>query len=173
MGASRRAEAENVNRYERRIHRLFRISVWIKGLFALTEVAGGIAAFFATHQFLLAVAARITQGELAEDPHDVIANALLQAAQRLSLGTQHFLAVYLLGHGLIKLWVIAGLLRERLWYYPVSLVVFGLFIAYQLDRYAGTHSPWLLVVTALDLVVIALTWHEYRYLKRQIPAKTG
>jgi uncharacterized membrane protein len=36
----------------------------------------------------------------------------------------------------------------------------------QLYRYVFTHSPWLLVLTALDLVVILLTWHEYRLLRR-------
>ena len=82
-----------------------------------------------------------------------------------------FAAVYLLGHGVIKLWLIIGLLREKLWYYPTALVVFGLFIVYQLYRYSFTHSIWLLLITIVDLVVIGLTWHEYRYLRRVLIAK--
>ncbi|MHB8885982.1 MAG: DUF2127 domain-containing protein [Methylovirgula sp.] len=64
----------------------------------------------------------------------------------------------------MKLWLIIGLLRKKLWYYPVAIVVFGLFIAYQLYRYAFSHSVWLLLITVLDVVVIGLTWHEYRFL---------
>jgi len=57
-------------------------------------------------------------------------------------------------------------LRGKLWYYPVSLVVFSLFIVYQLYRYSYTQSIWLLFITAVDIVVIVLTWHEYRFLQR-------
>ena len=74
-------------------------------------------------------------------------------------------AIYLFGHGVIKLWIIIGLLRKKLWYYPVAMIVFGLFIVYQLYRYTFTHSFLLLLITALDFIVIGLTWHEYRHLR--------
>lgn len=109
----------------------------------------------------------VTREEFAEDPHDLVANLLLHTVQHLSIGAQKFAAIYLLGHGVVKLWLIVGLLRQRLWYYPVSMIVFGLFIAYQLYRYTFTYSVWLLLVTVLDIVIIALTWHEYRYLRNR------
>lgn len=153
---------------ERYIHLAFRISLWLKGLIALTEIFGGIAAFFLTHALLVQAADLVTQGELREDPHDLVANYLIHFVRNLSLGTQHFFGFYLVGHGIIKLWLIIGLLRSRLWYYPTALIIFGLFIVYQLNRFVLTHSVWLLIVTAVDLAVIGLTWHEYRYL-RQYP----
>lgn len=153
---------------ERSIHLAFQVSLWIKGLFALTEIAGGVIAFFVTRQFLVELASTITQGELAEDPHDLVANFLLHSAEHLSVSAQHFTAYYLASHGVVKLWLIVGLLRERLWYYPTAIVIFGLFILYQLYRFNATHSPWLLVITVIDLVVIVLTWHEYRYLGRTL-----
>jgi uncharacterized membrane protein len=152
-----------------RLHFAFEIGLWIKAVFAVTEAAGGIATFFVTHQFVVRAAEIVTQGELAEDPHDLIANALLRMTQHFSVSTRHFTAAYLLGHGLIKLWLIAGLLRRRLWYYPTALGVFSLFIAYQLYRYHSTHSVWLLLVTAVDVVVVALTWWEFRYLRNGPP----
>ena len=69
----------------------------------------------------------VTRAELAAHPHDAVAAHLVEWARDLSIGTQHFVAFYLLSHGAIKLWVIIGLLRERLWYYPVALVVFTYF----------------------------------------------
>jgi uncharacterized membrane protein len=74
-------------------------------------------------------------------------------------------ALYLLIHGALKLWLVLGLLREKLWYYPTAIAVFSLFIGYQLYRFSFTHSAFLLLITAIDLVVVALTWHEYNYLR--------
>lgn len=150
---------------EKNIRLLFQISLVLKGLFAVLEIVGGIAAFFVTKELLLSVAAELAESELAEGPGDIVANYFLQAAQNFSVSTQHFAAAYLLSHGIIKFAVIMGLLKRIVWVYPTALVVFGLFIAYQLYRFTFTHSVWLIVLTVLDLFVIALTWHEYRYLR--------
>lgn len=158
---------------DKTIHLIFDASLWLKGLFALVEILGGGAAFFVNQQFLVHIANVITQGELTEDPHDLVANYILHSAQHLSISTQHFTAVYLLSHGAIKLWLIIGLLRERLWYYPTAMVVFGLFIGYQTYRFTNTHSFWLLFVTVIDIVVIILTWHEYGYLRRHVQRPRG
>jgi uncharacterized membrane protein len=151
---------------EHTIHFIFDVSLWIKGIFALSEVGAGVAVYFIAQPFLLTVVQWVTRDEFAEDPQDVVANYLLHSVQSLSIGTQHFAAAYLLGHGVIKLWLIAGLLRRRLWYYAVALAVFGLFVVYQLYRYTFTQSIWLLFITVIDLIVIGLTRHEWRYLKQ-------
>jgi uncharacterized membrane protein len=153
---------------EKNIHRVFEVSLVFKGLFALLEILSGIAAYWVSQHALLDLAQRITQHALAEDPHDLIANYLLHLAQSLSVSGQHFTAFYLVSHGVVKLWVIIGLLRERLWYYPVAMVIFSLFIAYQLYRYSYTNSAWLLFLSAVDAAVIWLTWHEYSYLRQNL-----
>ena len=150
---------------EEKIHLAFEISLLLKALFALGQIIGGIVALFVTKDFLLKTVSVLTQEELAEDPRDLIANYLLHSAQNLSIGTQLFVTLYLLGHGSIKLWLIIGLLRQKLWYYPTAILVFGLFIVYQLYRFNFTHSVWLLLITLVDVIVIALTWHEYKYLR--------
>jgi uncharacterized membrane protein len=149
---------------ERYFRIAFEVGVWAKGAFALVELAGGVLAFFVSHRLIVALASDLTQGELAENRHDLIANFLMRSAENSSVSTQHFTAIYLSSHGLIKLWLAIGLLRRRLWYYPTAIVIFTLFIAYQLYRYTATHSIWLLLITALDVIVIGLTWHEYRFL---------
>lgn len=150
---------------EKKIHLVFEVSLWFKAVFALSEIIAGVVAYFVPPQLFLTLVLWVTKEEFVEDPHDLVANFLLHTVQHLSVGTQEFAAVYLLGHGAIKLWLIVGLLRERLWYYPVAMVVFGLFIVYQLYRFTFTHSIWLLLITVLDVVIIALTWHEYRYIR--------
>lgn len=152
---------------EKRIHLAFMLSLWCKGAFALLELVAGVATYFVPPQLLLTLVLWVSKEEFVEDPHDLVANFLLHTVQHLSVGTATFAALYLFGHGAIKLWLIAGLLRKRLWYYPAAMSIFGLFIAYQLYRFTFTHSIWLLLITALDIVVIALTWHEYRYVKNE------
>jgi uncharacterized membrane protein len=152
---------------------LFEISLLVKGLFALGQIIGGIVAFLVTKEFLLKAVTVLTQEELLEDPRDLIANFLLHSSQNLSISTQHFVALYLLMHGAIKLWLIIGLLWERLWYYPTAIVIFGFFIIYQLYRFTFAHSVWLLLITAVDVVVVALTKHEYQYLRRVSQTSAG
>jgi uncharacterized membrane protein len=153
---------------ERRIHLIFEASLFLKGAFALSEIIGGIATFAIPHGLIFQLVSALTRGELAEDPRDLVANYLLHAAHHLSISGQYFAAIYLVSHGTIKLWLIVGLLRERLWYYPTAMIVFGMFIIYQLYRFSLTQSAFLLFLTVVDVVVIALTWHEYRYMHRHI-----
>ncbi|VVD61504.1 DUF2127 domain-containing protein [Pandoraea terrigena] len=153
--------------YEKRLHFIFEASLWMKALFALAEIVGGVVAYFIPQHFLLSIVLWVTGNEIAEDPRDVVASFLLHTVQHLSVSSQKFAAIYLLAHGAIKLWLIIGLLRDKLWYFPVSMAAFSLFVVYQLYRFTHTHSPWLLFLSALDVVIIGLTWHEYRVSKKR------
>ena len=153
------------SRREQRLHRFFEITLLLKALFAVGEIVAAIGVYVVPLDRVADFVGAITSAELAKHPHDFVAAHLADWAQNLSIGTKHFVAFYLLSHGAVKLWVIIGLMRERLWYYPVALVLFTLFIVYQIHRYTLTHSVSLLLITVVDLVVIALTWHEYRYLR--------
>ena len=141
------------------------LSLWFKAIFALSEIAAGVFTYFVPQRLFLPFVCLFNQDELVVGPHHLLVNFPLLTVPHLFVDTQKFAAIYLLGHGVIKLWLIIGLLCERLWYFPISMIVFGLFIGYQVYRFTFTHSVWLLLVTALDIVVIALTWHEYRYLR--------
>ena len=156
---------------ERRIHQLFEVSVLLKGAHALIECVGGVVLAFVSTAQIVALVQRVTQDELVEQPHDFIASHLLAWAQGFSVQTQHFYAFYLLSHGLVKIALVAGLLARRLWAYPASLVVLAGFIGYQLYRYTFTHSVGLIALTAFDLLVMWLVWHEYQLLRRHLPAE--
>jgi uncharacterized membrane protein len=72
-------------------------------------------------------------------------------------------------HGVVKLALVVGLLRNKLWAYPASLIALGLFIVYQLYRYSYTHGIGLIVLTAFDVFVMWLIWHEYRLVRQHLP----
>lgn len=154
---------------EHRIHQVFRVSVILKGLHALTEIAGGLLFYLLSAPSILNWVNLLTQEELTEDPRDFVATHLLSAAQHLTGATQTFYAFYLVSHGLIKVVLVAGLLREKLIAYPLSLIALGAFIAYQLYRYSYTHSFGLILLTIFDLIVIVLVWHEWRLLRKHLP----
>lgn len=156
---------------ERRIHQAFEISVVLKGLNALAECIGGVVLAVTGRQAIQHFVARATQTELIEDRKDFVANHLLAWSQGLSGATEHFYTWYLLSHGVVKLALVAGLLMRKLWAYPTAIVVFGLFIAYQAYRYTRTPSVGLVLLTGLDLIVVALTWHEYRLMRRHLPVE--
>ncbi len=148
--------------------RLFRIGVSLKGLDAALEIAAGAGLFFVSPASILRVVAFLTQDELAEDPRDLVANYLLHAAKHFSLRSEYFMALYLLSHGVIKLGLVGALLKNKLWAYPLAVVVFGAFIVYQLYRFTFTHAVGLIALSLFDAVVIWLVWLEYRALKRRL-----
>lgn len=156
---------------EARIHQAFRISVILKGLHALLEIAGGLLFYAVSTQEILDLVNRITRMELTRDPRDFVATHLLSAAQGFTSSTEAFYAWYLVSHGLIKVVLVAGLLKEKLVAYPVSLAVIAAFIAYQLHRYSYTHSVFLLILTGFDLLVMVLVWHEWRLRRQGVPGR--
>ncbi len=150
---------------EIRIHKFFVLSVLLKGMHALTECIGGVILAVVSTRTVIGLVNTLTQEELLEDPNDFIANHLRMLAQSFSVSAEHFYAFYLLSHGVVKLLLVGGLLKNKLWSYPASLIVLGLFIVYQLYRFAYTHSLGLVALTAFDLIVIGLIWHEYRLMR--------
>lgn len=145
---------------------LFRLSISAKGAHAALEVFGGLALLLTKPDAVLRIVALLTQDELVEDPNDLVANYALHAAQALTLGTEQFAAWYLLSHGVVKILLVSALLRAKLWAYPISLVVFGVFIGYQVYRYTFTRALGLIGLSIFDLLVIWLIWLEYQALRR-------
>lgn len=150
---------------EHRIHQIFLLSLLLKGAHAAMECIGGLALALVSTTTIVNVVNAITQEELVADPQDLIANFLLAQAHDFSVETKNFYAFYLLSHGIVKLMLVIGLLRNKLWSYPASLVVFGLFIVYQLYRFSYTHGVGLIALTVLDMIVMWLIWHEYKFVR--------
>jgi uncharacterized membrane protein len=144
------------------LDRAFEIGIIGKGLNGCLELIGGLLLLLATPDRIHHLAAAITQGELSEDPHDLIATHLLHTTDGLTGSAVLFGAVYLLAHGLVKVVLVVALLRNKLWAYPWMIGVLSVFIAYQLYRIALVPTAGLVALTLFDLVILALTWREYK-----------
>jgi len=152
------------NQKQKMVHVLFDIGVISKGVNGALEIVGGVLLYLVSPAQINSVVRTMTQYELSEDPHDLLAGYLLQAAQQLSIDAQIFAAVYLLWHGIVKMGLVIALLQKRFWAYPTAIVAFVLFLVYQLYRYVHTPSNWLLILSILDVFVIVITWLESKRL---------
>ena len=150
------------------LDRVFQIGIIAKGLNGLAELVGGLLLLFVTPGSIHHLVAVLTQGELSEDPNDVIARYLLHTADGLTGSAVLFGAVYLLLHGAVKVVLVIALLLNKLWAYPCMITVLLIFIGYQLYRIALQPSAGLIVLTVFDAVIVVLTWREYRR-QRRIP----
>ena len=152
---------------EKYLHRTFEIGVILKGIDGALEVIGGGLLLALSPSRISSLFLALTRPELAEDSNDVIARFLVHAMHGLTAYSRLFLAAYLLSHGVVKIVLVVELLRKRLWAYPASMVVFTLFIVYQLYHLSHVYSTGMVVLTVLDVGVVLLTWHEYRFFQKQ------
>jgi uncharacterized membrane protein len=150
------------------LDRLFAIGIIGKGINGLAELIGGLLLLFVTPESIHDLVAVLTRGELSEDPNDLVARYLLHTANGLTGSAVIFGAIYLLVHGAVKIVLVIALLLNKLWAYPCMIAVLLIFIGYQLYRIALQPSAALVVLTAFDVLIVTLTWLEYRR-QRQIP----
>lgn len=151
---------------------LFGLGMVIKAGGGLVEIVSGLASLFLTTNEVLHTTQLLVQGKLAADPDDFLANYVLALAARFTPGqTNWFLFSYLAGHGIINLFLVVALLRKKMWAYPLSLAIFGAFVAYEAWQVLQNHSPLLAVFTLFDLAVVWLISREYAYVLRKRKAK--
>lgn len=150
---------------ERYWHELFEAGIFLKALNSVWETLAGIFLLtelrnWLTHTFVF-VSTQEFLGSFDEFPFTYAQSHLMHVPP----GSRVFVGVYLLFHGLVNAFLSYNLYRSRLWAYPISIALTSAFFVYQVYRLAHTHSLLLLVISALDIAFIILTWHEY---KRQL-----
>jgi uncharacterized membrane protein len=149
------------------LHRLFTIGVWIKAIDGILETIGGTLYLSTSRAALSNLVFSLTQHELLEDPDDRLANWLRHVFGNLSANAKLLGGIYLLSHGVIKILLVTGLLRRKVWCYPVATAVLGVFIGYQVYRLGVHYSVGLLCLTVFDCLIVALIVREYRRVKRR------
>lgn len=157
-------ESPVVEKREHRIYEVFVGAVVIKGLNAILEIVLGALLLYTNVVEDIVVV--LVQKELIEDPDSFVAT-YIQSLLSTTPQVQSFGALYLLSHGVVKVFLMVGLLRNKLWAYPSTIAVLALFITYQMVRYLNTHSILLIFLSVFDALVIWLVWHEYKRLQQK------
>lgn len=154
---------------EQNIRTYFFWSIFIKGAISLAEVVVGILVLIVPVASVGNFFLQIAKKELVEEPGDFIATHFISivgpATDQLVAAGSVFIALYLLSRGLVKIFLIVGLLKNKLWSYPTSLVILGVFVSYQLYQIVVDHSPFIVALTLFDLVVMYFIWKEYKVVK--------
>ena len=129
----------------------------------------GILLFFFTQDAVGALIDRLTRAELAADPDDAFANALVRLGGSFTAGTQQFVIFYLLSNGVVKVIVVWFLWKQKLWVYPMAVLVLCFFVLCQTYRYICEPTFLLVFLTIFDAFVIVLTMIEYARRRRLQP----
>jgi len=151
---------------ERTYHDFFEIGVILKGVITVVELAVGLLFYCASTQTLNNIFYFFMGGEAAEQPRDFVWSYVIQQFQGIVGPNQSFWAFILVSHGIVKIFMVWGLLKHKLWAYPASAAVFALFVLYQIYSLFFIPSLILGVLTVFDIVLIILILHEYRHKKR-------
>src|SRR5579862_7554781 len=153
---------ESQSIWKKILHRSFQIGIAVKGIDGLIETIGGLVFLCLSGGAIRNFVLSLTRAKLVEDPDDHIARSLQHTFSRFSPGTKWFVGAYLLGHGIIKLLLAIGLLRRKLWMFPIAIVALVGFIAFQI--FHATHKPSITVpiLASIDAIVVVLVWIEYR-----------
>jgi uncharacterized membrane protein len=160
-----RGQGELLNLMMRRIlHRFFEVGIIIKGVDGGLELIGGLLLVSLPPAAINRVVLFFVEGELKEDPTDLVANLLVQTT-RSAIEVRVPASVFLIAHGIVKLVLVGGLATNRLWSYPAAILVFAGFTIYQLYQLSQQYSMFLEVVTILDVVVVLLVIAEYRHMR--------
>ena len=141
------------------------MGIWVKGFDAVLEVVGGSIFWLASDLTLNRLVIELTEHELIEDPQDKISLLLRVVVAQGTLDTRVFGGVYLIIHGLTKLWLVSGLFRSKPWAYPATIGFLCIFIAYQLYRVSYSNSIGLIFLTLFDSIFVFLIWREYKLLR--------
>lgn len=141
--------------------RVFYIGIVFKGADGVIELLTAVTLFFISPDQIHRLVALVTREELTQDPHDFIANLLLNGTNHISRNAVTFLIIYLLIHAAVKLIAVLGIILKQLWAYPFALITLGLLTLYQLYEITRRPSIGMILLTALDIFVIWLIAREY------------
>jgi uncharacterized membrane protein len=147
---------------EKTYHYFFKGGVIIKALISLGEIIFGFVLYFLNQTVINTAINFFTGGELQETPRDFLWNLIFHILKDFSATPQLVWAFIFLSHGIVKIFLIGGLLREKLWAYPASAVIFAAFVIYQIYQLSISFSVFLWFITIFDIALIGLILREYK-----------
>jgi uncharacterized membrane protein len=159
-------------RADRLAHQFFLLTILAKGSLGLVQLATAAALFLGVTDRLPQILQRVFRAELAQDPTDFVASRLMALANLVPGTDLTFYTVYFLAHGLLHVGVVVALLIGAGWAYPGAVIVLAGFVIYQLFEWLTVGGPMLLVLSAIDILVIGLTLHEWA-MRRRGGARVG
>lgn len=152
-------------------HELFETGILLKAFNSAWETVGGFLLLSNTRGWFPHLFVLLTRAVFLGGRGGLVLTMINSNVHHLSQSTQLFVAIYLLFHGIMNMFLSYNLYKDHLWAYPCSMAFTSIFFVYQTYRLLHTHSLVLLIVSVLDLFFIVLTWHEYKRQRHMQQAK--
>lgn len=138
---------------QRIFHSAFFATVILNGLIALADTVAGFFFLFERHIASLAYTYQYPFSHLVQ----AVLIELMRQNQLMAI-------IYFFSHGIIKLFLVWGLLTNRLWAYPSAIIFLGLFSAYQVYDLFVRFSWFTVLLLFVNLITIFFIAREYRSL---------
>ncbi|GAA4411555.1 DUF2127 domain-containing protein [Actinokineospora soli] len=146
----------------------FRLLMVLKGADGALQVLGGLLLALVPPSVITGLANAVITRDLVGDVNGTLAHHLSKAAQHFADGSTRVFAIgFLLAHGVVKLGLVAAMLRRRLSAYPIAAVLLAVFIVFEVARAARTGSIALPVFAAFDVLVLVMVLREFARLQAE------
>ncbi|MEO6298491.1 MAG: DUF2127 domain-containing protein, partial [Paracoccaceae bacterium] len=132
------------SRLSKWLHWLFEMSLVIKGLLAFGETLGGLGLLLTPNAKIINFVGWLRGHNLTQNPDEDMAQWFHNLADIFPIQVQHFYALYLLAHGVLKFFMVIMLARRILWGYPVAMAILAGFVIYQTTEFV-THGSIVLL----------------------------
>ena len=150
------------------VHRAFWLSLFLKGLDGALQLLGGLVVILFEPGTLGKAYRWLTRFLMGKTSNNAEADFIKDAAHSFHISIEVLVCIYLLSHGIIKVLLVYGLLKEKLWVFPAALVGFGFFLTLEIYR-IYQHFYWaILVLMCIDVFVVTMVILEWRKVKAQI-----
>jgi uncharacterized membrane protein len=146
--------------------KLFFLGMYWRIFYGFLRILFGVALLKVVGYPLLDVIEFIGYG-FTDESSDVLYHVVNFFISEQSFYVTHFLAFYFIFWGVIDILLSYNLIKEKLWAFPVSIVLIGLFVIYSITRFIFTHSLLLLSVIIIDVIILLLIYKEYQNIKEQ------
>jgi len=134
-------------------HQAFFATVFLNGLIAIADICAGLFFFFE----------RPISGFLYSY-HYPCSHIIQAVVLELMSQSQLMGMLYFFSHGIVKLFLVWGLLTNRLWAYPLSIIFLTGFSIYQIFDMAKDFSWFTLLLFIVNVVTVFFIAREYRSL---------
>ncbi|HUC88135.1 MAG TPA: DUF2127 domain-containing protein [Candidatus Binatia bacterium] len=153
------------------LDKVFVVSILLKSLDAIAELIGGVLLLAVSPHFIEHLTNVLTAHALSQNSDNFWAKSISHDGQELAHNSRLYGGLYLLIHGIVKIAVIIGVLKQKLWAYPALIVVIGGFMIFQIIEIVRRFSLGLTLLSAFDAFIVVLTYLEWQKHKRRLAAK--
>ena len=135
------------------LHKAFFATVIVNGCIAVADIAAGL--FFVFQRQIT------TYLYFSNYPFSTV---LQKVVLNISTQNQSIGMIYFFSHGIVKLILVWGLWTNRLWAYPLAIVLLGGFSVYQIVTLFTNVSMFTILLLIVNVITVFFISREYRQL---------